>query len=50
MINNPEECKKYAELISSMSLDYLLNKISWNTYINNLDLIIKCIKTQNETS
>ena len=34
-----EEKHKFAELLISMSTDFLLNKINWKTYITNLKMI-----------
>jgi len=37
---DPETLKRYAILVSSMSLDYTIGKISSDTYLNNLTLIV----------
>jgi hypothetical protein len=36
-----QELEKYAELIISMSTDYLLGKITGETYVANLKMIAK---------
>lgn len=38
---NPEEFKKYIELISSMCLDYLMGRTTQENVIFNLKLILK---------
>ena len=38
------EFKKYVELIMSMCTDYLMDGLTKETFISNLDLIIKNLK------
>ena len=38
---NQEEKEKYSDLIMSMSLDFKMGKISWETYTKNLEWISK---------
>jgi len=41
---NKEEKQKYAEIIISLSTDFLLEKITWDHYISTIELIVKKLK------
>jgi hypothetical protein len=43
---NLEERKKYSVLIASMSVDYQMEKITWEQYIEMLEIITKKIKKE----
>ncbi len=48
-MKNKKDCKKYAELIISMSTDFLMGKINESLYISNMSVALKSItKIKNE--
>jgi hypothetical protein len=38
-----EELEKYVDLLMSMSVDFKMGKISKDTYLTNLKLLVKCM-------
>ena len=41
------EQKRYAELLVSMTTDFLMNGITWGTFKSNLKMLIKKIEEDN---
>jgi len=50
-MKDPKKLNKYAELLISMSTDFLMKNITKETFLSNLSAIVKKIKEEeNETA